>query len=183
MEREGRRAGSLHRILRRLDPGAAGKIHSKDVQKTVRALEIGLLEQQPLSQLFGRGRDPLTGFRAIKIGLDPPREDLYRATDARLARMFESGLLDEVRSLLASGVSRAAKPFETLGYKQALAGLEGRMTTAEALVSAQMETRRYAKRQMTWFRRESGVSWLAGFGDSTEVTEVALALASAQVSE
>ena len=183
LERERRRTGSLHRILKRLDPGAAGKIHSKDVQKTVRALEIGLLERQPLSQSFGRGRDPLAGFRVIKIGLDPPREELYRATDARLARMFEGGLLDEVRSILESGVSRTAKPFETLGYKQALAAVEGRITAAEALASAQMETRRYAKRQMTWFRRESGVSWLAGFGDNAQVSEAALALVSARVSE
>lgn len=183
MEREGRRAGSLHRILKRLDPGAAGKIHSKDVQKTVRALEMRLLERQPLSQLFERGREPLVGFRAIKIGLDPPREELYRSTDARLARMFEGGLLEEVRSILASGVSRAAKPFETLGYKQALAAVEGRMTATEALASAQMETRRYAKRQMTWFRREGDVSWLAGFGDGAAVTEAALALVSARVSE
>ena len=86
-------------------------------------------------------------------------------------------------SSLAKGISRTAKPFETLGYKQALAAVEGRMTAAEALASAQMETRRYAKRQMTWFRREGDVSWLAGFGDSSEVTEAALALVSAQVSE
>ncbi len=176
MERERRRAGSLHRILNRLDPDTAAKIHGKDVQKTVRALEMGLLERQPVTQLFERGRDPLKGFRAIKIGLDPPREELYRVTDARLVRMFEGGLLDEVRSILAKGISRTAKPFETLGYKQALAALEGRMTAAEALASAQMETRRYAKRQMTWFRREADVSWLSGFGSSAQVSGAALAL-------
>jgi tRNA dimethylallyltransferase len=149
----------------------------------VRALEMGLLERQPLSKLFGRGRDALAGFRAIKMGLDPPREELYRGTDARLAQMFEGGLPAEVRSILARGISRARKPFETLGYKQALAVVEGRMTTVQAVASAQMETRRYAKRQMTWFRREAGVSWLAGFGDSAQVTEAALALVCAQVSE
>ncbi|MDP8980541.1 MAG: tRNA (adenosine(37)-N6)-dimethylallyltransferase MiaA [Acidobacteriota bacterium] len=182
-EREEQRPGSLHLILERLDPRAARTIHSNDVQKTLRALEIVLLERRPMAELFERGREPLTGFSTIKIGLDPPREELYAAIDSRLAGMFESGLLEEVRSLLARGIPRTAKPFETLGYKQALAAVEGRTTAEEALVSAQMETRRYAKRQMTWFRRERDVSWLAGFGGGGTVLDGALNLIAAQVSE
>jgi tRNA dimethylallyltransferase len=182
-EREERRPGSLHRILERLDPRAATKIHGNDVQKTLRALEVMLLERRPLAELFERGREPLTGFHAIKIGLDPPREELYAAIDSRLAGMFESGLLAEVRGLLAKGIPRTAKPFETLGYKQALAAVEGRIMAEEALASAQMETRRYAKRQMTWFKRERDVFWLAGFGGSAEVKSAALERIAGQVSE
>ena len=183
MEREEHRPGSMHRILERLDPSAARRIHGNDVQKTLRALEVVLLERRPLAELFERGREPLTGFHAIKIGLDPPREELYAAIDSRLAGMFNGGLLEEVRGLLARGIPRTTKPFETLGYKQALAAIEGRMTAEEALESAQMETRRYAKRQMTWFRRERDVFWLRGFGGSAEVQSAALERIAAQVSE
>ncbi len=90
--------------------------------------------------------------------------------------MFERGLLDEVRNLLARGVSREAKPFESLGYKQALQLVEEKLTSEQALESTQVETRQYAKRQLTWFRKEQGVHWLAGFGDDLRVQTEALAI-------
>jgi tRNA dimethylallyltransferase len=174
--REEIRAGSLHRLLKRLDPASAARIHPNDKNKTMRALEVRLIEGRPLSALLERGREPLTGFRPIKLGLDPPRELLYARLNARANAIFERGLVDEVRQLLAAGVSREAKPFESLGYKQALQVVEGGLTLEQALESTQLETRRYAKRQITWFRREHGVHWLAGFGDDPEVQAEALAI-------
>ena len=168
-EREHRRPGSLHRILARFDPQSSARIHPNDVNKTIRALEVCLLERQPLSKMFETGRDPLVGFRIVKVGLNPPRETLYARLDRRFQIMIETGLLDEVRTLLASGVSAQSKPFESLGYKQALAFVRGEMTLDAVIASAQMETRRYAKRQVTWFRRERDVEWWADFGDRQEV--------------
>ncbi len=167
--RDRARPGSLHRILSRLDPPTAARIHVHDVNKTIRALEVCLLARRPLSYLFEQGRDPLRGFHVSKIGLNPPRDALYARLDLRFSRMIGNGLLDEVRQLLASGISTAAKPFESLGYKQALAVVRGEVSLEQAIASAQMETRRYAKRQMTWFRREPDVAWLTGFGDNPEV--------------
>ena len=174
--REGKRRGSLHRILSRLDPAAAARIHANDKKKIIRALEVRLLEGKPISEAFQRGRNPLEGFRPMKIGLNPPRALLYQRLDARAVRMLERGLVDEVRMLLAAGVPPTAKPFESLGYKQALAELEGRLRGEQALASTQLETRRYAKRQLTWFRKEQEVHWLAGFGDDPAVQRSALAL-------
>jgi tRNA dimethylallyltransferase len=119
--------------------------------------------------MFEAGRDPLTGFRIIKAGLDPPREALYARLHERYLRMIRDGLLDEVREILTTGVSPEAKPFESVGYKQALAAVRGELSLDAAIASAQMETRRYAKRQMTWFRRERDVTWFRGFGDRPDV--------------
>ena len=175
-QRERRRPGSLHRILSRLDPAAAARIHSNDANKITRALEVRLIEGKPMTEMFERGRQPLEGFRPIKIGLNPERALLYQKMDARTARIFEQGLLDEVRELLAAGVRRDAKPFESLGYKQALGVLEGRLTPEQALASTQIETRRYAKRQLTWFRKEHEIHWLDGFGDDPAVQQNAITL-------
>jgi len=178
--REGRRPGSLHRVLSRLDPAAASRIHPHDKNKTIRALEVRILEGKPISALFEKGRAPLSGFRPIKFGLDPARELLYRRLDARAIGIFERGLIEEVRQLLGAGVPRNGKPFESLGYKQALQVVEGFLTPEEALQSTQLETRRYAKRQLTWFRKEPDVHWLHGFGDDASVQKEALAIMAQQ---
>ena len=101
--RENRRPGSLHRLLRRFDSMAAAKIHSNDVPKVTRALEICMLTRQPVSRLFQQGRDALTGYRTLKLGLLPDRETLNPRLDARCAWMFEHGLVEEVRHILALG--------------------------------------------------------------------------------
>jgi tRNA dimethylallyltransferase len=161
--REARRAGSLHRLLRRFDREAAGKIHPNDIPKVTRALEVCLLTRRPVSQLFREGRDALQGYRTLKIGLMPDRDALYRSLDTRCAAMFESGLLDEVKGILALGYPPACKPFESHGYKQALQLLQGELTPKEAIFYAQRNTRNYAKRQMTWFRKEPDIAWFKGF--------------------
>jgi tRNA dimethylallyltransferase len=169
--RERRRPGSLHRVLSRLDAQSAARIHANDINKTIRAVEVCLLARRPLSRMFEQGRDPLQGFEIVKIGLNPSRDALYGRLDRRFERMIDAGLLDEVRRLLESGVDPKSKPFESLGYKQALAVVRGDSPLEAAMASAKQETRRYAKRQMTWFRRERDIKWFLGFGDRPEVQE------------
>jgi tRNA dimethylallyltransferase len=176
-QRELKRPGSIHRILTRLDPLSATRIHPNDKNKTMRALEVRLLDGAPLSSMFEQGRAALTGFRPIKIGLNPPRELLYARLNERALKMFEANrLVDEVRSLLSAGVPPQAKPFESLGYKQALQLVQGQITGQQAIESTQQETRRYAKRQQTWFRKEQNVHWIDGFGDSPQAQTEALAI-------
>lgn len=164
--REGRRKGSLHRILKRLDPSSARAIHANDVNKTLRALEMRLLADAPRSSL--PAPDPLEGFAVVKVGLNPDRTALNTRLDLRLAAMFAQGLIGEVRALLDSGVSPTAKPFESLGYKEALRYVQGHLTLEEALQAAQQATRQYAKRQMTWFRRDDSVHWFPSFGEQVD---------------
>jgi tRNA dimethylallyltransferase len=170
--REAKRPGSLHQLLKRLEPTAVGRIHSNDTQKTLRALEIRLLTKTAMpSPAEGR---PLEGYSAIRIGLNPDREALKQRLDARTRAMFENGLLEEVRGLLSAGATGVEKPFESLGYKQALQHLRGELTREQAIESTQIETRQYAKRQLTWFRRDPAVHWFAGFGDSESVMREAI---------
>ncbi len=164
--RHKRRPGSLHRLLSRFDPETAARVHPNDLPKLTRALEIRLLTRQPASQVFSeRSRDALRDFRVLKIGLNPEREALYARLNRRTADMFEGGLIEEVRGVLAMGYSSAAKPFESHGYKQAIQVLNGELNFGEALASARQNTRNYAKRQMTWFKRVADIEWFAGFGD------------------
>ena len=172
--RENKRPGSLHRLLTRLDPPAAGRIHARDVQKITRAFEIRLLTRNPLPP--SSSAQPLAGYRVLKIGLQPERSPLYEALDARAAEMFRQGLIEEVRGLLAAGCTGDEKPFESLGYKQALQYVRGSATIEEAIASTQLETRQYAKRQLTWFRRDPEIVWLAGFGGDPRIVEQCLGL-------
>ena len=158
--------GYLHRLLTRLDRAAAAKIHANDTPKLTRAIEVCLIERAPMSELWQQRRDRLEGYDVIRVGLDPPREDLYGRIERRAQRMFNAGLVDEVRSLLDRGVPRNARPFGSLGYAQALDFIDGRSTLDDAIESTAKHTRRYAKRQRTWFRREPDVRWLHDFGDS-----------------
>jgi len=172
--RETRRSGSLHRLLRRFDPATAAKIHANDVPKVMRALEVCLLTRRPVSELFQQGRDALRGYRVLKLGLFPERDELYRRLDARCAAMFEGGLVDEVKHILSLGFAPECKPFESHGYKQALQMIRGELSPRDALFYAQRNTRHYAKRQVTWFRRERELQWLRGFGDDSNIRDRAL---------
>lgn len=162
---ERRRAGVLHRVLRAWDPSAAERIHAADVQKLVRALEVIVLERQPLSKIYTKARTPSTNLRVYQVGLDPPRQALYARLDRRSQSMLDRGLIEETRALLQSGLPENAKPFGAIGYKQALSVLRGEMSVERALEEMQRDTRRYAKRQWTWFRRDKRVNWVTGFGD------------------
>ncbi len=161
----------LYRILRRLDPAAATKIHANDAPKLIRAIEVCLASRERMSELWKQeGRDPLRGFRILRIGLNPPREKLYQRINFRAEEMFAHGLLEETKSLLARyGSSKDVMPLESLGYRQAGQYLRGELTREQAIAAAQQGHRNYAKRQMTWFRREPDVVWLEGFGDDPEI--------------
>ena len=173
-QREARRAGSLHRLLRRFDSATARKIHPHDVPKVMRALEVCLLTRRKVSELFREGRDALSGYRTLKLGLLPDRDALYERLDRRAAAMFENGLVEEVRHILDLGYAAEVKPFESHGYKQALQSIRGELNLREAIFYAQRNTRQYAKRQLTWFRREPDLVWLKGFADTPGIRERAL---------
>jgi tRNA dimethylallyltransferase len=172
--REARRPGSLHRLLTRFDREAARKIHPNDIPKVTRALEVCLVTRRPVTELFRTGRDALRGYRTLKLGLLPDRDALYARLDPRCALMFENGLVEEVRRILAMGYPPASKPFESHGYKQALQLINGELGPRDAVFYAQRNTRNYAKRQITWFRREPELVWLRGFGDLPEIRSAAL---------
>ena len=171
-----RRPGYLHRLLERHDREAAGRIHSNDHQKLIRAVELMVLAGQPASATQGAPRNGLHGFRTLKLALSPDRGPLRDQLNARAAHMFESGLVDETRRLLQKGVPAENKALQSLGYRQALGVLSGSMGLDEAVQECQTRTRQYAKRQMTWFRREEGAHWLHGFGTEQRIQEAALEL-------
>jgi tRNA dimethylallyltransferase len=166
--------GYLHRLLRRLDPEAAQKIASADEQKLIRAVEVCLLARKPISEVHRAGRTALEGWSVLKVGLLPPRENLNERIHARTDRMLKLGWRREVESLLESGLSEDSKPFDFIGYRELRAVVRGEMKLEEARAAIQQATRRYAKRQLTWFRREAGVEWFSGFGDDAKTQESAL---------
>ncbi len=168
----GRAPGYLHRLLTRLDQAAAARIHPNDEPKLIRAIEIALLAPGLISSA---GRDPLTGFRLLRIGLDPPRADLYARLDRRAAAMFQNGLLAETRHLQQVH-GATAQALNALGYREAAAVLAGSMTLPDAVAATQQGHRNYAKRQLTWFRRQPDVVWLPDFGDSPASLETATQL-------
>ena len=165
----------LHRILRRLDHAAAEKIHANDTPKLIRAIEVCLASRQKMTELWQQhGRDPLHGFRILRLGLDPDRQALYDRINRRAQRMFEAGLVEETQRLLEK-YGTTAGPLSSLGYKQAVQVLRGELTREQALLAARQAHRNYAKRQMTWFHREPEVQWLRGFGDDEQVQREATA--------
>jgi tRNA dimethylallyltransferase len=174
----------LHRLLARLDPVSAARIHANDAAKLIRAIEVCLAARRPLSEVMTR--DPLAGFRLLRIGLNPPRqalpprEGLYDRLNRRCAEMFAAGLIDETRGLLDR--YGPVKAFDSLGYRQALAVLAGTLSNEEAVEATQQGHRNYAKRQLTWFRREPEVHWIEGFGDEPEVLHTAMVLVQARLS-
>ena len=172
---ETRGAEHLHRILKRLDPKAAASIHPNDVPKVIRAIEICINGRQRMTELWQAGRDPLRGFRILRIGLDPDRELLYQRINHRAKDMFFRGLVEETR-VLNERYGSSARPLSSLGYKQAAQVLAGKISLEQAITAAQQGHRNYAKRQMTWFRREPDVHWLRGFGSDEKVKQDALFL-------
>jgi tRNA dimethylallyltransferase len=166
--------GYLHRVLARLDRGSAQRIAPADTPKLIRAIEVCLLTGKTLTQIHEDGRDKLEGFEVVKIGLSPARADLYARLDARVTAMLDAGWLDEITRHRQQGILADAKPFQFIGYSQLRAHQDGRATLPDAAKEIQQATRRYAKRQVTWFRRENEVHWLNGFGDDPKIVAQAL---------
>ena len=183
----------LHRILRRLDAAAASRIHANDVPKVIRAIEVCLASRPPsrqtprqtMTELWRQGREPLRGFRILRLGLNPEREALYARINQRAAKMFDEelmggglvggGLIAETARLLKKHGDQA-RPLKSLGYKQAVQFLRGEVDRESALAAAQQAHRNYAKRQITWFRQKPDVHWLAGFGDDPAIQAESIAL-------
>ena len=166
-------AGHLHAMLARLDAPAAQQISSADEQKLIRAIEICLLARKPLTEIHRAGRAPLTGWRILKIGLQPEREALYQRIHIRTDAMLQAGWLGEVSLLNSSGLPENAKPFNFIGYRELRSHLRGELSLDAARSAIQQGTRQYAKRQLTWFRREKDVHWFAGFGDNEGIQSAA----------
>jgi tRNA dimethylallyltransferase len=179
LRRSAERHGSawLYRVLKRLDAATAERIHANDTAKLIRAIEVCVATRKPMSTILGSGgigRDPLTGFRLLRIGLNPPREQLYDRLNQRCAAMFAAGLVEETRGLLER--YGPVKALDSLGYRQARSVLDGSLSAERAIKAAQQGHRNYAKRQMTWFRREPEVQWMEGFGDEAETVREAVEL-------
>ena len=159
----------LHKLLTRIDPPTAERIHPNDMPKLIRAIEVCIATGERMSAVLNdeqKNRDPLTGFRLLRIGLNPPRAALYERLNQRCAEMFAAGLVEEARVLLAR--YGTVKTLHSLGYHQALTVLDGTATEQQAIEAVQQGHRNYAKRQLTWFRREPDVHWLEAFGDDPE---------------
>jgi tRNA dimethylallyltransferase len=173
--------GWLYKVLRRLDPKSAERIHPNDKPKLIRALEVCIAARQPMSKAWERGRDALKGFRILRIGLEPDRDYLYQRINKRAEAMFRNGLVEETRMLLEK--YGEARPFDSLGYKQARGVLRGDLREIDAIFQAQQGHRNFAKRQLTWFRREPEMYWLHGFGDEARTRAKAVALVEARISK
>jgi tRNA dimethylallyltransferase len=191
----------LHRLLTRLDPAAASAIHANDVPKAVRAIEVSLATvsatpdqspaaisatpdqgpaaaaRTPMTTQWQQGRDALTGYRILRLGLNPPRPALYDRINRRAADMFDRGLIEETERLIAR-YGPDCRPLTSLGYAEASAVLRGELTREQAVAHAQQGHRNYAKRQLTWFRREPHMHWLPGFGSDADIAAQALHLVS-----
>jgi tRNA dimethylallyltransferase len=165
----------LHKILARFDPAAATRIAPRDHQKIIRAVELSLLAGKPIDQIHSSGRTGLKGYEVTKIGLNPLRADLYARIDARTRLMIQAGWDEEVRKLIAAGVPSTAKPFQFIGYFELRRQVEKGLPAQHAAKAIQQATRQFAKRQLTWFRRETGVHWLEGFGDDPQIAAAAVA--------
>jgi tRNA dimethylallyltransferase len=163
LEAEAREKGldALFRELEGVDPAYARKIRNRDRVRIVRALEVYRLTRRPLSEHFLGTKSPTGAFNVIKIGLELGRDALNRRIEERVDRMFEGGLLEEVRGLVGRGIPEDAPPFRALGYRHVLSCLRGEISVAEAKALTKVDTRHYAKRQMTWFRKMAGVAWFS----------------------
>jgi tRNA dimethylallyltransferase len=164
MERRG--AGYLHKMLARVDPKLAVKFAPKDWSRVTRALEVYFSSGKPLSEWQERSPEEPTEFaeRLHYFVLEPPREELYERINRRVDAMVERGLLEEIQTLLASGVPPSAKAFNAHGYKRFVEYLMGKRALESAIEQMKLDTRHYAKRQWTWWRAQSNTHWLHGFG-------------------
>ncbi len=165
----------LHRILSRKDPAAGKRIQARDQRRIVRALEIYFSTGSRISQLQDR-RQPLKGLEVLKLGLNLPRDVLYGRINRRVARMFDEGFTEEVKRLLDEGYGDDSKAFDALGYRYVLSVLRGELSQPEAIELTCRDTRRYAKRQMTWFRKEPEIRWIDSPGESQQALEQLFAL-------
>jgi tRNA dimethylallyltransferase len=173
----------LHRILVRLDPAAARSIHANDLPKVIRAIEVTLAARRPITAHWREhAREPLTGYRVLRLGLEPTRAALYDHINRRAAEMFDRGLVEETARLVEE-YGYDCRPLASLGYAQAIKELRAEITREQAVTLCAQGHRNYAKRQLTWFRRDTAIHRLAGFGSDAEVQSSAMALVEEHLGE
>jgi tRNA dimethylallyltransferase len=161
--------GALYRLLQERDPGMAARIHPRNQVRIVRALEVLELTGQRLSALQAAHAFADRPFVTLKIGLAPDRDELFRRIDRRAELMLESGLIEETRHLLAKGYSPRLKSLQTIGYRECIQYLQGEISLDEALSLIQLATRHYAKRQLTWFRKDDSIIWVDSCQESVRI--------------
>ncbi len=170
--RERRGAEHLHEVLRRLDPASAARLKPRDWSRVQRALEVRLQTGRPISEQRGERPAPPSLVSRLRVfALNPPRGELYRRIDARAEGHFRAGLVEEVRELLARGVPAQSSALGAHGYRRVVEYLRGERTLESAVGQTKLDVRHYAKRQLTWLRREPGVEWIDGFGDDARVRQ------------
>ena len=156
----------LHRMLRRVDPASAERIQPRDLKRIVRALEVYLLTGRPLTAHFAETVSPIPDLNVLAIALRLPAAEISERVTRRVDHQFEGGLLDEIRSLLARGIPQEARPFGGLVYRQALEHLHAVRDEMSTRALVAQENRRYARRQLIWFRKEPNLTWFDGPGES-----------------
>ena len=149
----------IHSALHRVDPESANRLAPADAERNIRAYEIYLQSGRTMTWWQGLPKDTLTGFRWLKLSIRRPRTDLYARIDRRVEEMFRQGFVEEVRALM-EGYPRDCHAFKAIGYRQIAAHLEGKCTMEQAIEDTRRESRRYAKRQLTWFRADPEIVWL-----------------------
>jgi tRNA dimethylallyltransferase len=168
--REQRGTAHLYDLLRRLDAETAARLHARDWPRVQRALEVRLQTGRTISQQRNARRSPPTFAARLRIfALAPPRDQLNQRIDARAEEHFRAGLVEEVRELIARGVPPQSSALGAHGYRRIVEYLRGERTLESAIEQTKLDVRHYAKRQLTWFRREPGVEWIEGFGDDAQV--------------
>jgi tRNA dimethylallyltransferase len=165
----------LHRVLQRLDPKAAALIHANEAPKVIRSIEVTLAGRAPQTTQWEAGREPLTGYKVTQFVVGGSRETLYKRINKRAAAMFDRGLVEET-AMLRERFGDDCRSLGALGYAQAMSVLRGEATVEAAVIAAQQGHRNYAKRQLTWFRREPEMHWLDGFGDEDAIRDEAISL-------
>lgn len=153
-------AGVLHEMLQRVDPESAQAIHANNIKRVIRALEYYRLTGQPISAHNAEERQKESAYHACYFVLNDLRERLYKGIDLRVDEMVRAGLLEEVKGLKEMGCHRGQVAMQGLGYKEILAFLDGECSFEEAVAKVKLETRHFAKRQLTWFRREKDIIWV-----------------------
>ena len=170
--KEKKGAEHLHKILNRVDKAAAAKLFPRDYVRTARALEVYFQTGKPISEIQPNRAEPPEFASRIKIfALNPPRPILYQRINRRAEQHYENGLIEEVKRLRETGLSDETNALGAHGYRRVCEFLRGERTLESAIEQTKQDVRNYAKRQMSWFRREAGVRWLEGFGDERETQE------------
>lgn len=173
--RERHGAEHMHRFLRRIDPHGANQVQPRDWPRVQRAIEVYLQTGQSIFAQREARPEPHESSRRLRIlALNPPREALHDRINRRTEAHFEAGLVDEVERLLAQGVPRDSNALGAHGYRRVVEYLHGERDLPSAIEQTKLDIRRYAKRQLTWFRHEDGVEWFPGFGEETAVLETVL---------